>query len=119
MRSRNHVNIVPIIDKSYVRLFKYELKNSSLEIENDYWDREVDQEKEPMMIQSLAVCEGIMNKKFACNHCPKHFKIRGNLNRHIRTVHEGIKFTCDECDKQFASKQCLNRHIQSVHEGII
>ena len=93
MRSRNHVNIIPINDKSYVRLFKYELKNSSLEIENDYWDREVDQEKEPMMIQSLAVCEGI---KFSCAQCEEQFTSQYYLKRHIESVHEGIKFSCDQ-----------------------
>eukprot|EP00178_Gracilaria_changii_P016888 TRINITY_DN48386_c0_g1_i1.p1 TRINITY_DN48386_c0_g1~~TRINITY_DN48386_c0_g1_i1.p1 ORF type:complete len:655 (-),score=70.70 TRINITY_DN48386_c0_g1_i1:397-2361(-) len=55
-------------------------------------------------------------RKNACSTCSARFKMRGDLLRHIRTVHEGKKrYQCPRCPKAFGHSGHLNRHIQSVH----
>ena len=45
--------------------------------------------------------------------------MKSNLNKHVSTVHEGIKpFQCDICNACFGQKDNLNNHIAIVHEGI-
>ena len=56
--------------------------------------------------------------QYHCNKCDKQFKNSGNLNRHIKSLHDGIKFPCNECGHKATSKQHLGTHIKSVHEGI-
>ena len=44
---------------------------------------------------------------------------KGNLKRHIETVHERIKpFKCNFCDYKSARKANLNEHVESAHGGI-
>merc|ERR1712150_411929 len=55
----------------------------------------------------------------ACNKCSYVSKERGNLDRHVRLVHNGIKdFTCAYCGKVFGLKQYLNNHIIRLHEKV-
>lgn len=57
-------------------------------------------------------------KKHSCTYanCSSKFKMRGDLLRHIKIVHEGKKmYTCETCGKKFGHSGHLNRHIQSVH----
>jgi uncharacterized Zn-finger protein len=54
-----------------------------------------------------------------CDLCQKAYAKLGNLNRHIRTVHEhSTDFKCGQCDKTFGQKCNLMRHIETVHKGI-
>ena len=44
---------------------------------------------------------------------------KGNLKRHVESVHEGIKtLNCTLCDYEFSKQIYLKTHIESVHEGI-
>ncbi|CAN8062220.1 unnamed protein product [Agarophyton chilense] len=55
-------------------------------------------------------------RKHVCSTCSARFKLKGDLLRHIRTVHEGKKrHQCPTCPKAFGHSGHLNRHIQSVH----
>eukprot|EP00177_Eucheuma_denticulatum_P000898 GFKZ01001628.1.p1 GENE.GFKZ01001628.1~~GFKZ01001628.1.p1 ORF type:complete len:757 (+),score=63.79 GFKZ01001628.1:361-2631(+) len=55
-------------------------------------------------------------KKHACTTCSSRFKMRGDLLRHVKIVHEGRKmYSCDTCGKSFGHSGHLNRHISSVH----
>ena len=41
-----------------------------------------------------------------------------SLDRHKRSVHEGMKYPCGQCEYQATTKENLDRHKRSVHEGI-
>lgn len=59
------------------------------------------------------------SKQFECTHpgCGKKFSFECNLERHIMTVHMGVKnFECPECKKDFAQPTDLERHLL-VHTG--
>ena len=45
------------------------------------------------------------------------FSEKGNLNAHIKIVHEGIKSKCSICDAIFSKKHNLKKHFARVHEG--
>ena len=73
-------------------------------------------EQEEINKSSLVHEENIKNM---CKICEKSFSSKQYLNRHIKSVHEGIKdHKCDLCEKSFSTKQYLNTHMKSVHEGI-
>lgn len=51
-----------------------------------------------------------------CKLCDKSFPKRGNLARHVQTVHLKLKpFQCDQCLTRFGHKNHLKRH-QVVHQ---
>ena len=68
--------------------------------------------------QSLNWYIGIQRKEaFQCNLCDTSFSQKRHLNRHIESVHKGIKpFKCKYCDASFSQKENLRGHIESVHE---
>lgn len=55
-------------------------------------------------------------RKHGCTRCGARFKMRGDLQRHVRTVHEGKKqHVCPTCNRTFGHSGHLNRHIESMH----
>ncbi|CAN7948647.1 unnamed protein product, partial [Ixodes hexagonus] len=55
---------------------------------------------------------------YSCHRCPKSFKRRGLLARHMCT-HTGVKsFACQVCDYGSPSKFNVDRHQESKH-GIV
>lgn len=56
-------------------------------------------------------------RKHGCTRCPSRFKLRGDLQRHVKVVHEKKKtFVCATCGKAFGHSGHLNRHERS-HRG--
>ena len=52
-----------------------------------------------------------------CTICGKTFFDSSSLNKHIKSVHAGIKtFSCDRCDLSFYARKTLVEHIR-VHTG--
>ena len=48
----------------------------------------------------------------------KNFVQKGDLNRHITSVHEGKRpYDCNICDKTFTQTSHLKQHIKGVHGG--
>ena len=43
---------------------------------------------------------------------------KSSIYTHIRAAHEGVKYPCEECEYQATQKGDLDRHRKSVHEGI-
>ena len=56
--------------------------------------------------------------RYPCNQCDQQFTLQNSLQKHIQSVHEGIKYSCNQCDYQAPIQGSLQRHIQSVHEGL-
>ncbi|KAJ8036997.1 E3 SUMO-protein ligase EGR2 [Holothuria leucospilota] len=53
---------------------------------------------------------------FMCSLCPKGFKLRHHLQRHIASIHEAsADFQCSWCLKAFSRRDHLLRH-QRKHE---
>ena len=54
---------------------------------------------------------------FDCDQCHKTYSGIGELKRHYRSAHQGVRYACDQCDYQTAYQAGLHYHIQSKHEG--
>ena len=50
--------------------------------------------------------------------CNRAFSQTGDLKKHIKTVHEGIRYRCDKCNKDFSDENYLKKHIAAIHEGL-
>lgn len=58
------------------------------------------------------------DRPYKCGHCERAFRERGNLNKHVMSVHQKQKsFSCHICPKSFAFKDGLLRHISTVHDN--
>eukprot|EP00179_Madagascaria_erythrocladioides_P005362 CAMPEP_0198317104 /NCGR_PEP_ID=MMETSP1450-20131203/6713_1 /TAXON_ID=753684 ORGANISM="Madagascaria erythrocladiodes, Strain CCMP3234" /NCGR_SAMPLE_ID=MMETSP1450 /ASSEMBLY_ACC=CAM_ASM_001115 /LENGTH=242 /DNA_ID=CAMNT_0044020287 /DNA_START=30 /DNA_END=758 /DNA_ORIENTATION=+ len=54
-----------------------------------------------------------------CTICHAEFGLKGNLTKHIKSIHEASSATrlhCPQCTKSFSIKGNLVKHIQTVHE---
>ena len=58
------------------------------------------------------------NQMFICDICKKSYKIRRQLQVHIRSVHQGIWIHCPQCNLKFAENHDLKRHKALRHESI-
>ena len=50
-------------------------------------------------------------RPFECDFCPKTYKDRGALNKHLLS-HQDKKVECEICKKQFSNKSQVKRHMQ-------
>lgn len=51
-----------------------------------------------------------------CQFCQKPFSTKGNLNNHIKTIHQGIRLyacTYEGCDKRYSNRSSLDVHIRN------
>ena len=55
--------------------------------------------------------------RYKCDKCDEEFKGKSNLNRHIEGRHEGVKFTCKECSYSSIIKSAIKDHVRSKHDG--
>ena len=59
------------------------------------------------------------SKRFYCDQCEKSYTIQPDLNRHIRTIHDGIKdYKCTQCDYACGDRGNLTKHIKQIHDKI-
>ena len=52
---------------------------------------------------------------FICEYCNTNFSRKGNLKRHINSIHELINFRCERCEFTTTRKDKLREHIISKH----
>ena len=58
-------------------------------------------------------------KPFQCEKCPYKSYEKGNLTKHVRSVHEKIRdFHREKCPYRTSRKDILKQHVRSVHEDI-
>ena len=51
-------------------------------------------------------------KSLLCQDCGKSFNQESSLNRHILSLHSGVKRNCPQCNKELMGTYSLNSHIQ-------
>ena len=56
-----------------------------------------------------------LGSKFQCSQCDKLFSHNKVVDRHIRSVHEGVKYACNQCDHQATTQSHLTRHVKRKH----
>ena len=53
------------------------------------------------------------DKKHKCDQCGNGYGSLGNLRRHVKEAHDGIKaFSCDYCDEAFFRSVHLSNHVK-------
>ena len=56
---------------------------------------------------------------YRCEHCPKHFSAKKNLNQHKRQVHGGEKqHRCGICSKTFSRKINKDLHVRTCARNV-
>ena len=55
--------------------------------------------------------------RYPCKQCGEVFSLRG-LRMHVKSVHEGVKYTCNQCDHQASQSKGLKDHKRYVHDGV-
>ena len=58
-------------------------------------------------------------KSTECPECGKVFTEKGNMVKHLRSKHEGIKYSCNQCDYQATQQGNLQTHIAAKHSDNI
>ena len=58
------------------------------------------------------------NKPYKCKLCDYQTTHKGHLNKHVKSIHEGIKYPCHQCDYKARNPSDLNKHVNSKHKGI-
>ena len=58
--------------------------------------------------------------RYPCNKCDFQAGGTSDLNKHIQSIHEGIKFECqyEGCNYKSTRKATVNYHVRFKHEGI-
>ena len=56
----------------------------------------------------------IQHNKY-CVQCDKQFTHKTHFNRHIKSIHEGVKYPCSYCKYKATQKTHLKQHIISSH----
>ena len=72
-----------------------------------------------LRLHKKRVHEDLKIKDKKCDFCGKPFGSKQVLDRHINSVHRGLKeFSCKLCDKSYTQSHSLNYHVKIVHEGM-
>ena len=57
--------------------------------------------------------------KYDCESCGKKFRHKGNMQRHVNTIHRKCEeFSCHLCDYKTIHKHFLNNHVKRVHQRV-
>ena len=67
------------------------------------------------MFFELCICKNNFGGKFkfvgySCKQCDHKATSKGDLAKHKRSVHEGVKYPCEQCDHKATSKGDLAQH---------
>ena len=58
-------------------------------------------------------------KSFPCETCSYIATQKGDLTRHVKSVHDKIRdHVCNECGKAFSEKKDMRKHDNAVHKKI-
>ena len=54
-----------------------------------------------------------------CSQCEYKATQKGNLQKHIKSVHEGQISPRSHCGNRYTDRSSLMRHIKTVHEDLV
>ena len=92
------------------------LKHSIIHEIQSKTENDQNDQKHCINLNQEEINKGNLNK---CESCGNKFRKKGNLNVHIKTVHENVKkHKCGSCDKSFGHKETLKNHVNIIHENM-
>ena len=53
-----------------------------------------------------------------CDECGYATITAGDLKKHIKSKHEGLRYPCDKCEYASTKLSSLTEHIKRKHEGV-
>ena len=61
-----------------------------------------------------------MKSTFNCELCPKSYKWKNNLTKHLEQKHKigslrAMNYFCDVCNQTFTTRHALKRHQKRLH----
>ena len=67
----------------------------------------------------LKITHNVITKKIEpqCPHCPRTFKSESAMLQH-EVIHRAKSLVCEACGKRFRQKYNLNKHIRTLHNGL-
>ena len=54
-------------------------------------------------------------KSLQCEDCDYRATKTDHLNRHVKSVHQGIRYSCPQCELTFGFKHGVTRHVKKMH----
>ena len=63
----------------------------------------------------------VLNKKddkYQCQQCDFETSWSGNLRKHVKAKHVGVRYPCDQCDYKASREDHLKKHKEYKHEGV-
>jgi len=90
---------------------------------SDQTEEIVTTENEPVIIKENSVhkqrqIRSNHENKFPCEQCNYKTTRLDHLQRHIESIHDGVKYPCDRCNFKATQLANLNRHKRSIHDGV-
>ena len=77
------------------------------------FDSKTEQENRPLETNHNAI-----TMKGYCDKYDKQFSNQFSLDRHLKSVHEGVKYPCNQCNYKATLKDSLQKHIKAIHDGV-
>ena len=71
--------------------------------------------EEPISVKSTRNDQQIVEDYYRCQYCDYKSNIRGNVNVHAKSQHEGKRFPCHFCEYESKYNQDLLKHIGRKH----
>lgn len=108
-----HVKTLHLKSKDVIsNLHNNQTEHETIQFEDSNFSEGIEKD---LYIEGITTGEIEPVKNFKCYHCEKSFSQSGTLNRHIKSVHEGIRYQCDFCDYAGTTTTCLKRHLANRH----
>ena len=53
---------------------------------------------------------------FYCDQCNFHSRGKSEVNRHVASIHMGVRYSCNQCEYSATQNTNLQRHVKTKHE---
>ena len=112
--SLNHLLIQSEYTNENFVIVSDSMESTNIKIKQEY------KEEDPLKIaDDFDLNQEVPNKvRYNCEKCDKSYALKGDLKKHIKSVHDNVRYNCDKCDKIFSQKGHLKTHIKSIHDKV-